>query len=522
MTMKRIQTELSGFKMNMQMFVDEFMSRGYEPYFYCSQYDRMKLDKVMLYYGQDNLDEHILYVCAEGMYRKDPVTNEDICFIICGTSVPKDLDFRQPVLYFYKEDAAFILNMALEILYKMFDYVNQMQMALQFGGLNSLANIGVELFNNPLTIHDEKFFVLSRPRNILGMSEILQDTTTGIATFRIEMINILKNDPDYIKTLTTRGSHLWIYHSITPYRVMYVNLFDNNQRYRGRILLNEINSIFYPSQFQLLEYFAEYVLLALKDYRRDTGNSNMVFDSFLQKYLNGEYPSRDTALKVLSYNFWQQKDSYCSACIDLQETVSNMSSQDIAMAELSMAFPQARIFQHDSLIWMVINLKQSSFSEDDFKEKMADFARSCPCLVGQSSVFHDFFRLPAAYKQAEMALEYAHTVQDTRNLYIFDEIAVSYAIMKLRTQISEDAYCCEELFRLIENDEKKGTEYYKTLQIYLEHERDLSRVSSLLHIHRSTLTYRITKIEELLRLPLDDSVTRFYLLCCFRVLNNKY
>lgn len=520
--MKRQHAEISAFKMNMQMFVDEFMSRGYDPYFYCSQYDRMKLDNVMLYYGQHDLDEHILYVCPEDIYRKYPVTNQDICFIICGNTLSADADFRQPVLYFTQEQPAFILNMALEVLHKLFDLVTQMQIALQFGGLNSLANIGVELFNNPLTIHDEKFFVLSRPRNILGMSEILYDTATGIATFRIDMINTLKNDPDYIKTLTTHGSHLWIYHSMTPYRVMYVNLFDNNQRYRGRVLLNEINSIFYPSQFQLLEYFAEYVLLALKDYRRDTSNNYMVFDAFLQKYLSGEYPTRDTALKVLSYNFWQPKDVYCCACIDLQETVSTMSSQDIAMAELAMAFPQARLFQHEALIWMVINLNQAAFSAADYQEKMAEFSRSGPYLIGQSSVFHDFFRLPGAYKQAEMALEYAHAVQDTTNLYIYDEIAVPYAIMKIRSQISEDAYCCEELFRLIENDEKKGTEYYRTLQIYLEHERDLSRVSSLLHIHRSTLTYRINKIEEMLHMPLNDPATRFYLLCCFHLLNNRY
>lgn len=520
--MRRQHTKLSSFKMNMQMFVDEFMSRGYETYFYCSQYDRMKLDNVMLYYGQEDLEEHVLYVCAENVYKMYPVTNQDICFIICGDESSPDLGFRQPMLYFYQEKPEFFLNLALEILHKLMDYVNQMQMALQFGGLNSLAIIGVELFNNPLTIHDEKFFVLSRPRNILGMSEILYDTSTGIAMFRAEMINTLKNDPDYIKTLTTHGSQMWIYHSMTPYRVMYINLFDDNQRYRGRILLNEINSIFYPSHFQLLEYFAEYILLALKDYRRDTSNSYVVFDSFLQKYLHGEYPTRDTALKVLSYNFWQEKDKYCCACIDLQETVSTMSSQDIAMTELALAFPQARLFQCDDLIWFVINLNQAAFSEEEYKEKITKFSRSVPYLIGQSSVFQDFFRLPCAYKQAEMALEYARTVQDTKNLYIFDEIATSYAVMKLRSQISEDAYCCEELFQLIENDEKKGTEYYKTLRVFLEYERDLSRVSSLLHIHRSTLTYRITKIEEMLQLPLDKPDVRFYLMCCFRILDNKY
>lgn len=100
--MRKQHTKLSSFKMNMQMFVDEFMSRGYEPYFYCSQYDRMKLDNVMLYYGQEDLEEHVLYVCAENVYRMYPVTNQDICFIICGDESSADLGFRQPMLYFYQ------------------------------------------------------------------------------------------------------------------------------------------------------------------------------------------------------------------------------------------------------------------------------------------------------------------------------------------------------------------------------------------------------------------------------------
>ena len=60
---------------------------------------------------------------------------------------------------------------------------------------------------------------------------------------------------------------------------------------------------------------------------------------------------------------------------------------------------------------------------------------------------------------------------------------------------------------------------FHTLRVYLENERNLTLVSSLLHVHRSTLQYRIEKLEELTELPLDDAELRFYLLCCFRLLD---
>ena len=515
--MRQNSRELSTFKLNMQMFVDGFVSRGYEPIFYGSKYDRARLKNVMLFYGQTNLDEQILYVSSEEKYQQHPVHNQDISFILCGSAAQCQMDYHQPIIYIQTPEYPKILNIALEIQCHFFDIFSRMQMAVQKGELNTLADLGVELFNNPLTIHDEKFFVLSRPRNILGMSEILQDNSTGIATFRVELIDHLKYDPDYQNTLTTRGSHLWIHHSRTPYRVMYINLYDKNNRYRGRILLNEINAIFEPSHFRLLEYFAQYVLIVLEDYQKNDSDNYVMFDSFLAKYLSGEQPNPDTAIKVLAYNFWQIEDCYCCCCVEVQ-TANMKEHQGNVIAELSIAFPQARIFQEDSLVWLVMNLTQAKMSEEEFRAMSEKFSLSAPYFVGQSSVFHEFFRISHAYKQARMALEYGKKTLDVNNLYVFDQIAVPYMIMKLCSCIPADSFCCEELLQLIEHDKTKGTDYYQTLKVYLEYERDYTKVSSLLHIHRSTLTYRLGKIQEIIALPLDNPEKRFYLLCCIHIL----
>ena len=44
------------------------------------------------------------------------------------------------------------------------------------------------------------------------------------------------------------------------------------------------------------------------------------------------------------------------------------------------------------------------------------------------------------------------------------------------------------------------------------HERSIPRTAETLIIHRTTLTYRLGKLEELWNLNLDDSDTRLYLL----------
>src|SRR5699024_7543958 len=183
--------------------------------------------------------------------------------------------------------------------------------ALYNGGLSALSNVALSFFKNPMQVHDEKFILLSRPQYVSGMTEVDYDEKTGISSFKLDLINTLKYDKDYIKTLSARGAHSWIKPYLTPYRVMYVNLFDRNNRYRGRVILNEINSIFHPSHFQMLEYVAEFVLRAVTaTARREKDKTYVSFEMLLKHCLKGSWPSREMALKAISLYNSQEEDTY--------------------------------------------------------------------------------------------------------------------------------------------------------------------------------------------------------------------
>ena len=50
-----------------------------------------------------------------------------------------------------------------------------------------------------------------------------------------------------------------------------------------------------------------------------------------------------------------------------------------------------------------------------------------------------------------------------------------------------------------------------TLRAYLQHERDIPRTSEALIIHRTTLLYRLKKIQALTELDLNSPEQRLYL-----------
>lgn len=71
------------------------------------------------------------------------------------------------------------------------------------------------------------------------------------------------------------------------------------------------------------------------------------------------------------------------------------------------------------------------------------------------------------------------------------------------------------------HDREKGTQYFETLRTYLLNERDIPKTSQALIIHRTTLLYRLKKIQPLLDVSLDDPWQRLYLLLSLWIMKKQ-
>lgn len=65
--------------------------------------------------------------------------------------------------------------------------------------------------------------------------------------------------------------------------------------------------------------------------------------------------------------------------------------------------------------------------------------------------------------------------------------------------------------KLIEYDEAHGTEFIHTLYTLLKNNMSPSVAANELHVHRSTVLYRMEKIVSITGLDLDDFETKLYL-----------
>ena len=78
-----------------------------------------------------------------------------------------------------------------------------------------------------------------------------------------------------------------------------------------------------------------------------------------------------------------------------------------------------------------------------------------------------------------------------------------------------------ELLSMIEYDRQKDTQYFETFREYLLNERDIPKTSEKLIIHRTTLLYRLKKIQAMLNVNLEDPWERLYLMLSLWILEQQ-
>lgn len=128
--------------------------------------------------------------------------------------------------------------------------------------------------------------------------------------------------------------------------------------------------------------------------------------------------------------------------------------------------------------------------------------------------FEELADMPVRYHQCVYAIQQTH---EQPGVYRGEDYCLSYLISRFALLNKEQNLAHPALAVLRRHDMEKNTEYYKTLFVYLLHERSILLGAAELHIHKNSFLYRIQKIREMIDADLDDPQERSYLLISFYI-----
>ena len=502
--------------LNLQMLFDELDS-VYEELYLESKFDTKRLLGVRLYYGQEKLQEDYVYLAETKLLaKKEPIQKVSL-LIIGEIDLPDHLKSTAYILFPEKYQIGEILNRVQEI----FDRYFQWELKLEFiinqgGGLQELSLSAFDFFQNPLFIHDEEFNYIAYPHWVAGMPGKTFNARSGMDMLPMEIINDFKFNKDYNNTLFVKGAGLWAEHS-KIHRILYVNLKDDKERYRGRICIVELKSLILPGQYRVLEYFGYIVCQALARINVKKSNNHRKFETILRGALAQRRIEEEEIKENLENLNWKRDDTYLCLKIEIGKTDLGAFLISGTCNDVETQIHGSFAFFAEEHIWVLINLTVGYGTKQKVRMQMASIIREGILKVGSSNVFLDFTALPYYYDQASIALGYGMASRVTQWYFEFQEHAAEYILQYGCSHIPVKYLYAMELDKLVNYDKQNDTSFYTTLYIFLKNDRNLTKTSQDLYIHRSTLGYRLERIAEMTKLNLDCFEVRLYLIISFRM-----
>lgn len=373
------------------------------------------------------------------------------------------------------------------------------------------------VFGNHVFIHDSGYTLLAASGDPPGDEQWEYNEFQKCYVLSEDIIGEFKCNQDYLNTMDTYEADIFPAETF-GYRILYRNLWDKEQ-YRGRICVCELKRLLHPGDFWLINWMANVVKLIRKHPISAEGQRFLPVASMLEYLLNEGTVSRKQMDQILVRVGWTSRDRYYLVGLFPEQPDDLIKSENYQKQRLAELSNQFCILTHKGRYLLLINETVNELSISDFRYHFASSLRDQLMKVGISCVSQDLLQIRQLYRQTCIAYQFG-SVQDSMFwVYNFDDYRIDYMVSRAKSEFDEELICRPELFILQEYDKDHTSELQNTLRVFLKWERSIARACEELDIHRTTLLYRMQRIEQLTRLNLDDEDVRLELILSYRFLN---
>lgn len=435
---------------------------------------------------------------------------------LCTSPIPGSA----PHLLFPGQNPAILLSRLLELFSRWQAWSMEIEELLyRNGSLQELCQLGETMLDAPICIHDDWFIMIAMSRNlpeVMPPEYIMSSTKAFVPQFILEDF---KFDTDYLETYQYRTAQYWQSSPDVP-GCLYVNLWDG-EVYQGRLLAVTYKRPFRPMDYLIVEFLTQRAGILLQRRRPGQSQSYRSLDDILFDLLQKRKVDPAEENQLLSMLGWNRTDKYTCIRVKGQQSEAAPVAAHILHSDLFRAFPGSYILFDGDQQCVILNLTHQDTTLPRIRHTFTPLCRDYRLYAGISSPVMGVQELYLAFFQAEIALNQAFRLRSEKWIIPFSDCVLDYLLSNLNTPMEPRHITAPELRLLMDHDKEAGTQYFETLRTYLLLERDIPKTSEKLIIHRTTLQYRLKKIQSLTELDLDDVWQRLYLLLSLWVMGRK-
>ncbi|MCL2882879.1 MAG: helix-turn-helix domain-containing protein [Coriobacteriia bacterium] len=207
-------------------------------------------------------------------------------------------------------------------------------------------------------------------------------------------------------------------------------------------------------------------------------------------------------------------------CLKFSVEISSRKDRSLRFISerIANAVGQDSTFVREDSIVSFINIDLIPGGQPYFDEVLKEFLQDNFIKVGISNCFTGFENFRLYYLQADMALAAGIRLQPLASSYSFHDIIKQLLIEWCTTRLPAHLVCSPDVITLIEYDQQHDSELTNTLFVLLKNNINYTRTASELFIHRSTLTYRLDRIKQLIDIDYENIESQWYLLFSFELM----
>jgi sugar diacid utilization regulator len=287
------------------------------------------------------------------------------------------------------------------------------------------------------------------------------------------------------------------------------------------------------SMIDLFNIFTDVLGVLVERAWEEKNACNHVYDSFLTDLIEGNITSKSVIAERAQYVGIPLTGQFCLFQIMTNDAV-NVSIGKM-LAEFSELFPRYKLIRYHQCIVAIHH-----FYSRDVDEQMQDLCRSLEAYLqkydafcGVSAFFNSLEEIRFSYRQSSLAIKYIGRLRggdflksvslrenEKTRIYFYNKLYI-FSLLGENESSAElwyHSHFHRLLKRLYDYDRKHKSNNIQLLYIFLLCERNATKASAEMNMHRNNVTYHVSRIQEMLGLDLEDSTLRYLLLVSYSLL----
>lgn len=272
-----------------------------------------------------------------------------------------------------------------------------------------------------------------------------------------------------------------------------------NYQYEARLLGQSSNFQFFYGCYawiSMIGKLIESTFIANYNSQSKTQESYHFYE-LIQNLANGVPINMDEAPQILKMAGWEVQDKYQVYIFQFQLEESEIVTRRYHQSIIQRLMGSCCVWPIEEGICCVRNLTRTPSICLDIRNDLSFFIRENFCYLGQSNSFDSIYHLKNYYLQSKYAIRLGLKKKDTSWNYKYENLILPYILEQAREHMPALELLHPAIRILKEYDEREQTELVKTVYEYMKNQYNITHTAAALFIHRTTLLFRLNRIQVL-------------------------